>query len=116
MVVETALGDLDIIVRLTDHNYHVAVSAVVIADQVAGADLIPAWVVHPLPREVSKRGVRTQRSPAGAVGSPVVGPAAGGAVGRGVHCPGGIGFPELCQGGLTLSSVGADGTVEVPSQ
>ena len=79
MVVETALGDLDVLIRFADYNYHVAVSAVVIADQVAGADLIPAWVVHPPPREVSKRRVRTQRSPAGAVGAPAVGPAAGGA-------------------------------------
>ena len=101
-IVQPALGDFDVLIGFLRHHNYVAIAAVVIADQVAGADLIPAWVVHPLPREVSKRGVQTQRSPAGAVGSPVVGPAAGGAVGRGVHCPGGIGFPELRQGGLHI--------------
>ena len=109
MVVETALGDLDVLIRFADYNYHVAVSAVVIADQVAGADLIPAWVVHPPPREVSKRRVRTQRSPAGAVGAPAVGPAAGGAVGRGVHCPGGVGLLQLRQDGLYAFFCGARG-------
>ena len=110
MVVETALGDLDVLVRFTDYNYHVAVAAVIVADQVAGADLIPAWVVHPPPWEIAKRGVGTQRSPAGAVGAPVVGPAAVGAVGCGVHCPGGIDFPELHQGGPhTLRSNGSYG-------
>ena len=29
-----------------------------------------------------------------------IGPAAGGTVGRGEHCPGGVDFPELGQGGL----------------
>lgn len=39
-----------------------------------------------------------------------VGLAAGGAVGRGVHSPGGIGFPELRQGGPhTLLSNGSNG-------
>ena len=111
MVVETALGDLDVLVRFADYNYHVAVAAVVIADQVAGADLIPAWVVYSPPRKVAKRGIATQRSPAGAVGAPVVGPTAGGAVGRGELCPGGIGFPELRQGGLHtfLSGAGRSG-------
>ena len=74
MVVETALGDLDVLVRFTDYNYHVAVAAVVIADQVAGADLLPTWVVDPPPWEIAKRSVGTQCGPAGAVGAPVVGP------------------------------------------
>ena len=87
MVVETALGDLDVLIRFADYNYYMAVAAVVVADQVAGADLIPAWVVHPPPREVSKCRVRTQCSPAGAVGAPVVGPAAGGAIGLGYTVP-----------------------------
>lgn len=100
MVVETALRDLDVLIRFTDHNYHMAIAAVIVAEQIPGADLIPAWVVHPPPWEIAKRGVRTQRGPAGAVGPPVVGPTAGGAIRRGVHCPGGVGFPELRQSGL----------------
>ena len=100
MVVETTFGNLDVLVRLTAHNYHVVVSAVVIADQVAGADLLLTWIVYSPPWKIAKHGVRTQRGPAEAVGSPVVEPATGGAVGRGVHCPGGIDFPELRQGGL----------------
>ena len=68
MVVETALGDLDVLVRFADYNYHVAAAAVVIANQVAGTDLLPTWVVDAPPWEISKRRVRTQRSPAGAVG------------------------------------------------
>ena len=100
MIVETALGDLDVLIRFAAYNYHVAVAAVVIADQVTGADLLPTWIVYSPPWKVAKRGIRAQRGPAGAVGAPVVGPAAGGAVGCGVHCPGGVGFPELRQGGL----------------
>ena len=100
MVVETALRDLDVLIRFTDHNYHMAIAAVIVAEQIPGADLIPAWVVHPPPWEIAKRGVRTQRGPAGAVGPPVVGPTAGGAIRRGVHCPGGVSFPELRQSGL----------------
>ena len=93
------LGDLDVLVRFADYNYHVAVAAVIVAEQIPRADLLPTWVVHSPPWEVAKRGVRTQRGPAGAVGAPTVGAVAGGAAGCGVHCPGGVGFPELRQGG-----------------
>ena len=99
-VVETALGDLDVLVRFADHNHHVAVAAVVIADQVAGADLLPARAVYSAPWKIAKGSIRTQCGPAGTVSAPAIGAAAGGTVGRGVHCPGGIGFPELRQGGL----------------
>ena len=77
-----------------------ASAAVIAAEQIPGADLLPTWVVHSPPWEVPKSCVRTQRGPAGAVDAPTVGAVAGGAVGCGVHCPGGVGFPELCQGGL----------------
>ena len=69
MVVETALGDFDVLICFADHNYHMAIAAVVIADQVTGADLIPAGAVDPPPREIPKRGIGTQRGPAGAVGA-----------------------------------------------
>ena len=78
-VVQPTLGDLDVLVRFADHNYHMAIAAVIVAEQIPGADLLPTWVVDPPPWEIAKRGVGTQCGPAGAVDAPAIWPAAGGA-------------------------------------
>ena len=59
----------------------VSIAFVIVPDQIAGADLLPAGPIHPPPGQISKRGVRTQGGPACAVHAAVVGPVAGGAVG-----------------------------------
>ena len=66
------LGDFDVLIGFLNHHNYVAVSAVVIADQVAGAGLLPARTVYSAPWEIPKRGVRTQRAPARTVGATVV--------------------------------------------
>ncbi len=81
-VVQSAFGDFDVFVGFLHRHDHMAVAAAVVADQVAGADLLPARVVHPSPGEVAKRGVGTQCGPTGAVDPPLIGPVAGGMVGR----------------------------------
>ena len=83
LVVCASLGDFDILVRLAHHNHHMVRLAVLILHQVAGSELLPVWAVDPPPWKITEGGIRTQRGPAGAMGSPVVGPAAGGTVGMG---------------------------------
>ena len=48
-IVQPALGDFDVLIGFLRHHNYVAIAAVVIADQVTGADLLPTRAVHPPP-------------------------------------------------------------------
>ena len=50
VVVCAALGDLDVLVRLAHHNYHMVRLTVLILHQVAGSELLPARAVDSPPK------------------------------------------------------------------
>lgn len=80
VIVQPALGDLDVFVRFVHHNYHMIGLGIFVFHQVAGSELLPAWAGYPPPWEVPKGGVRTERGPAGAGDTAAIWPATGGAV------------------------------------
>ena len=57
MVIHAALGDFDVLVGFLHHHDYMAVAAVDVADQITGANLLPAWAVDPPPRKVTESGI-----------------------------------------------------------
>ena len=109
-VVQPALGDFDVFIGFLHHHIYVAAGTIVVVDQVAGADLIPAWAGDPLPGQSAEHGIGAEHRPARTVVAVAEWPVERiiGAIERTVNCARGIGLLQLRQGGLHTSFCGVE--------
>ena len=89
-----AVREGDGITGFAHHHDHMTAQIIVVFHQVSGAKLVPAGVVHPPPGEIAEGCVGAQGGPSGTVSAAVVGPAAGGAEGRGPERAVGVPLPQ----------------------